>query len=568
MSNTPPGFLKGPINSTRKKHELLEIAGALGISTDGTVKALISRITTHLREHAELSTQPQFQGLFSYRPSKAGSNHGPDKAAGKTSIDKALEDELQAAARKGTEATGGAHKILVEAKIAHDPPARHGLLTSGDDRLLTPLSSPPQSEEPEQRPDEERGKLVARTPVKESRIVAPDDEGQTTRNEMRTTFADVGDEQTSAHPDSVSCVVVVAVKRHSDPDSATDEIYVPQSGALIQSRAVAGQREHYVKLSKLLPVAIKNASTPMKERGGRLYRPGFTSESGRIAIGSIEAILEGARVPSLESTKVDNYQLESVPGQDDVLLCRLYLQEQLGGRRDGVEPSAAQRGPTSGRLGVEPSRGSQSLRSSEVFRVEARAGSPQDHASLISFIRQLVDGPTGQWKKAKTVGDILQRCKAVDHAMAVMEELGWEKSKGGYQIPEDYADAGVLAGRTFVKEDILKALRLGHSQANSDANLFKRKVLDKLPELQAWYDDPAGPEGKRFRSMTVKEFEAYQEYEMRRLRRRKDGGKVRKQSDLSDMEDDSAARALKKHKKGKRAVREVESDDLDDSGSD
>ncbi|KAJ2993786.1 hypothetical protein NUW54_g7662 [Trametes sanguinea] len=543
MSSTPPAFLKGPINSTRKKRELLEIAGALGISTDGTVKALISRITAYLREHTELSTQPQFQGLFSYRPSKTGSNHGPDKAAGKTSIDKALEDEVQAAAGKDTEATGGAHKILVEAKISHDPPARHGLLTSGvntparieardalgtqqkDDRLLTPLSSPPQSEEPEQRPDEDsRGSLpaVACTPVKETRIVVPDDaEGQKTRSEMKTMFVDVRDEVT----------IVVAVKKHGDPDSATDEIYIPQSGALIQSRAVAGQREHYVKLSKLLPIAIKNASTPMK-----------------------------GPCPSNPSPL-------------------------LPARPESPTPKR-QRAPISR---VDPSRGSQSVRSREVL--EARAGSPQDHASLISFIRQLVDGPTGQWKKAKTVGDILQRCKAVDHAMAVMEELGWEKSKGGYQIPEgecrapyqynsripdspngcgtsDYADAGVLAGQTFVKEDILKALRLGHSQANSDANLFKKKVLDKLPELQAWYDDPAGPEGKRFRSMTVKEFEAFQEYEMRRLRRRKDSGKTRKQSDLSDMEDDSVARASKKHKKGKRAVREVESDDLDDSGSD
>ena len=46
-----------------------------------------------------------------------------------------------------------------------------------------------------------------------------------------------------------------------------------------------------------------------------------------------------------------------------------------------------------------------------------------------------MEGPKTQWRKAKTVGHILQRRKAVEQAMKVIEDLGWEKSKGGYQIP-------------------------------------------------------------------------------------------------------------------------------------
>lgn len=49
-------------------------------------------------------------------------------------------------------------------------------------------------------------------------------------------------------------------------------------------------------------------------------------------------------------------------------------------------------------------------------------------------MRMLVGGPKTQWKKAKTIADIWQRRKAVERAMEVVDKLGWEKSKGGYQI--------------------------------------------------------------------------------------------------------------------------------------
>lgn len=62
------------------------------------------------------------------------------------------------------------------------------------------------------------------------------------------------------------------------------------------------------------------------------------------------------------------------------------------------------------------------------------ASSEGDAEDFEEFLRELVGGPKTQWKKAKTIGDILQRCKAVERAMDVVGKLGWEKSKGGYLI--------------------------------------------------------------------------------------------------------------------------------------
>lgn len=57
----------------------------------------------------------------------------------------------------------------------------------------------------------------------------------------------------------------------------------------------------------------------------------MTSESGRVALGTIKAVIEGTRIPHLASRKVNAYPLENVAGEDDTFICRLFLQEEDGG---------------------------------------------------------------------------------------------------------------------------------------------------------------------------------------------------------------------------------------------
>lgn len=80
--------------------------------------------------------------------------------------------------------------------------------------------------------------------------------------------------------------------------------------------------------------------TYLLERGGRLFRPGRTTESGRVAVGTIQAVIDGTRVAQLESRIVNTYNLEPVADEENVFVCRLFLQEESNERDDNkVRPS-------------------------------------------------------------------------------------------------------------------------------------------------------------------------------------------------------------------------------------
>ncbi|EGO19008.1 hypothetical protein SERLADRAFT_443550 [Serpula lacrymans var. lacrymans S7.9] len=66
-----------PLSSYKRKDDLITVAGALQLSTTGTVKELLTRIKTYLDEHGELAGQPRFAGLFGHRaPNMSSSASG------------------------------------------------------------------------------------------------------------------------------------------------------------------------------------------------------------------------------------------------------------------------------------------------------------------------------------------------------------------------------------------------------------------------------------------------------------------------------------------------------------
>jgi hypothetical protein len=113
----------------------------------------------------------------------------------------------------------------------------------------------------------------------------------------------------------------------------------------------------------------------------------------------------------------------------------------------------------------------------------------------------------------------------------------------------------------FTKDDVLKALRLGHSQASSDANLFKG-LGSKLDKVHAWMENPDGTEGKQFRDMSIQEFKQYKE---RKLSKNK--GKKRVRTPVLTEEEVDVPKPRKGKEKAK-AARVIDSDDLDASTSD
>jgi len=52
------------------------------------------------------------------------------------------------------------------------------------------------------------------------------------------------------------------------------------------------------------------------------------------------------------------------------------------------------------------------------------------------FLQKLLNGRTTDWKTARTAEDARVRHQAVIDVTNQLEDLGWAKTGGGYQIPE------------------------------------------------------------------------------------------------------------------------------------
>ncbi len=56
--------------------------------------------------------------------------------------------------------------------------------------------------------------------------------------------------------------------------------------------------------------------------------------------------------------------------------------------------------------------------------------------TLDAFLRNLLEASEITWGGATTAGEILKRHLAVVDALSKLSDLGWERSSGGYQVPE------------------------------------------------------------------------------------------------------------------------------------
>ena len=79
----------GPLNKTRRKEDLEDIAAALALPDGGKKDDLLDRIIKHFDEHADLKTNSRFEGLFNPRPRKrAHLTETPGPVAGPSNLHK------------------------------------------------------------------------------------------------------------------------------------------------------------------------------------------------------------------------------------------------------------------------------------------------------------------------------------------------------------------------------------------------------------------------------------------------------------------------------------------------
>ena len=106
MSET---IFHGPVTRTRRKNSLVGIAEALQVPdlpATANKDVHIAKIKKFISQNPEMiANDPRFQQLVAYRPGSMGTGRDASKAGGKTSADKAAEDELQSD-KDGNKPTG------------------------------------------------------------------------------------------------------------------------------------------------------------------------------------------------------------------------------------------------------------------------------------------------------------------------------------------------------------------------------------------------------------------------------------------------------------------------------
>ncbi|KAM5544419.1 hypothetical protein V8D89_002079 [Ganoderma adspersum] len=551
--------LHRPINKSWKKANREEIAQALGLEYQKKTSAerLAKAIKAHLDKNPTLVNQARFQGLFAYQSNNTG---GGGKVAW-TSADKAAEDAVEG--EKPQKDPTGAHKKLIDWNLPRDPPGQTTRLNRSTLRVT--IVDPTRM-----------GPVVALVSGTSSGIDMETPGGMTPYESIEDGEAGEVDETEKSGEDKDKEAVVVILLEHRSGlhiKPEIEEVHIsPNTGLTVEHRCLdGGEKASFTKLSQLLPIALVLASTPTKNKGGHLSRAGATKDGSHIPLGSIEAILANPEVsPSryLKSSQVNSYRLTREKIDDDesdLLICRLFVEPQESDIKSKQLSKVPNTSAASTQDCSDPSHTGWKGASSSSSSLPCH-----DKEGLVVYLRELLGGPEKTWPNlARKIGAVLRHVKALERAMAMLDNLGWEQSKGGFLIPDNYSDAEEFTGSRFIKEDVLAALRLGHSQAAGDAQLFWAEVMSKLPSLQAWYDDPDSPEAHTSSNMEIGAFKEWLKKQLGKLNKKCKKAKdskvsaTKKRAQLVSLDSDHA-KGSKGRKKSKTA--QYNSDELDESG--
>ncbi|KZP06771.1 hypothetical protein FIBSPDRAFT_966172 [Athelia psychrophila] len=480
----------GNVNKNSLKAFLQCIARALQLDDKGTREDLANRIKPHLEaNHEALSQDARFQGLYVYR---SGNTIAQTE---KNSADKTTEDHVEAS--KPPQTATGANKKLIDLKTTVDPPAQHGRLGDVIRKIAKPKVTFNTGSQEDDASSSAGGDSDLEDPLKPNEPSSP----------PRSAINGLDDWEN--YNSVYNSNIIVNFFDRTNSELAPREIWVAESPVVpvevTGSGSAADEFSASVSLSQLLPAAIQNDS-PMKARGGRLYRKGLNSGSAHVPLGSIDSLVEG-RSSALSFARVNQYKLNV--NETGEYVCDIFWEGPVASGEMVAEAIPAARTLTS----TEPKQmiksevvaaGPSTIAAAPTFNSGTRATAIME--SLQEAFRKVAGWRRKLNVPATTAGHVLNRFKDVQLAIKTLQDLGWTKSKGGYQFPADHL---LLAGVSFVKDDIISALSIGHSAAGTDAKLFSSEVLQKIDAVKEWVGEPDGPAGERYSSMTVASFRKY-----------------------------------------------------------
>ncbi|KAJ7278284.1 hypothetical protein C8J57DRAFT_1306386 [Mycena rebaudengoi] len=497
--------------SKLKKDPLLAILTELRVPLPdkNTVPELRKLLNVALADPAAAMDE-RFQKFLVYR---AATSH--KKTDARTSADKSNEDCADAAA-KGDAGASGANKTLLDQKVKTDPPPQHKRLGGtapkklDDDEASTLSDSDHSSED-----------LTPATPKDVPEVI---------------------DADTAVRKIAIDAAAMPLMVNFKGPDHR--EVWIPpaQRSQVPVFEAADNSGVYTTSLKTLLPMAIAQETPIKNNRKGKIGIQGITG--GHLDLGTVDQLLSDTPLPVLGLAAADTFKLRTT---DVALICDVFwAPAEQDTKLSALDPEMKPLDEARARAAVA-----------------AAAGPSSDGAdpAFIAFLRQhLVTGDikAQEWPQLSTISQMKVRWQYLAKAIQFLE--GWKKPRGGYRVPTTYT---AYAGRSFKKDDIERALHIGHSIAHKDNMLFQEKTVQHDLEAKRWVEE--GKHADKFDKLTISQWQHYlreaktakeegdkrrAKEEQRKLRHREKRTTTRAPS-TSDSEE--AERKRKRKAKGRRS---------------
>ncbi|KAJ7614263.1 hypothetical protein DFH06DRAFT_1344216 [Mycena polygramma] len=521
--------------------ELKIIAAAMGLDVELKKDALLRSIQRHIKTHPALADDPRFLPLFAHRSNPKG--------AAKTSAGKSAEEQVESSKPqlvlprlKPSHAVTTQHlanRILLTNQVKVDPPPQFQKLSSGHLNLKTQPKLNAVDDDSESSDDNTVSPSRTATPE-------PDANDDKVDDKVRQDKGLTGVVQVNFFDES---------GRNSTPRSViVDEVSVAVS------TSQDGNKTYSTLLSKLIPAAIQNDS-PIKERGGRLYRRDVRpNEPGYHQLGKIDALLAGTS-SALGPKIVNEYTLRT--SNEDLFVCDLYW-DGLSGPATGPEAQTAA-------VVEEKVDGLKSVvdAGAEIHKPVAFTGAGSDvplniandralnnpmhlnaapglRTNFAGFVHGKVQGAVPdipdfgeEWARCTYAGQMLDRHLLQEAVMDFLTEGKWSRTNGGFVVPRG---VDPYAGVKFEKKFLLhEALNIKTSSTSDIDKYFTPDALANAPKAKAWVMSKGKEYDDRFRKMKSARFKEYIQGDHRKHRK---ADKIRRRRSSS-----ASAGPSRKHKK-------------------
>ncbi|KAJ7727469.1 hypothetical protein B0H16DRAFT_1778644 [Mycena metata] len=436
--------------------ELKAIGGAMGLDINVKKDLLVRSIQRHIQANPNIADDPNFLPLFAHRSTP--------KASAKTSAGKAVEDEGEAL--KPEQAATGANKTLIAHRHSVQPPAQFKRLA-----------------------------LSERKPSKLG--------GDGSDSGDETSTADEAPPRGDASSPKPQAVVQVNFLDEHNPGVTLRQVVVDDFPVVI-STSGDGTKKYSASLSDLLPAAIKNDS-PIKERGGRMYRPNIRNDPGHHHIGKIDALLGGTS-SALQPRAMNEYALR--PSEEGTFFCDLYW-DAPAPVNTVAPPGPVDRLVFTGAGSDVPLDIAVDRARHNPFHKDAAPGLLESftkwlHAQIQAAVPDIPDF-NEPWPTCTFAGQMLDRYLLQEAIFKFLSTKKWARAKG-FKIPDASESYG---GVTFKNDFLLNTFKLGGTTTSDLTKWFSPEFLQYAPKVQAWVESNGVTNDSRFRKLKSARFKDY-----------------------------------------------------------